>query len=78
MRAQQTPVAAGSNATGSGGTVAYSVGQVIYTTNSSGSGTVTQGVQQPFEISAVVGAGNPDINLGMTCLSNPTNRLPDT
>ena len=53
--AQQAATAAGGNATGSGGTVAYSVGQVAYTTNTGATNSVAQGVQQPYEISGVVG-----------------------
>ena len=40
----------GGDASGSGGYVAYSIGQVVYTTHSSTSGTKSQGVQQAYEI----------------------------
>lgn len=50
-QAQQATTATGGNASGSGGPVAYSVGQVVYTTNTSSNGSVAQGVQQPYEIS---------------------------
>jgi hypothetical protein len=53
LRAQEAIPAAGGNGTGSGGTVSYSVGQVVYTTNTGTGGSVSQGVQQPFEISIV-------------------------
>ncbi|MBN2612831.1 MAG: T9SS type A sorting domain-containing protein [Bacteroidales bacterium] len=53
--AQEAVLSSGGNASGSGGSVSYSVGQVLYTTISAGSGTITQGVQQPFEISVVTG-----------------------
>jgi len=54
LQAQETTNASGGNASGNGGTVSYSVGQVVYTTNSGGSnGSVAQGVQQPFEISVI-------------------------
>ncbi len=53
IQAQEATVAAGGKATGSGGTVSYSVGQVTYTTNTGTTGSVAQGVQQPFEISLV-------------------------
>ena len=49
-QAQEAVSAAGGNASGSGGTASYTIGQVAYTTNSSASGTITQGVQQPYEI----------------------------
>jgi hypothetical protein len=53
VQAQSTIPASGGNATGAGGSVSYTVGQVVYITNSGTNGTVSQGVQQPYEISAV-------------------------
>ncbi len=54
IRAQNAIPASGGNASGGGGTVSYSIGQVVYTTNTSiPSGSVSQGVQQPFEISVI-------------------------
>lgn len=50
LQAQQTVPATGGIATGSGGTVSYTVGQAVYTTQTGSGGTITQGVQQPFEI----------------------------
>jgi len=55
LQAQNTVPATGGNASGNGGTVSFSVGQVVYTTNTGTNGSVTQGVQQPFEISMVTG-----------------------
>jgi hypothetical protein len=49
IQAQQTNASAGGNATGSGGTVSYTIGQQEYNSFSSGSGSVNQGVQQPQE-----------------------------
>ena len=51
--AQQAFVAAGGDATGSGGTVSFSAGQVVYTTITSGSGSVSQGVQQVYDNSVL-------------------------
>ncbi|MBU1012059.1 MAG: T9SS type A sorting domain-containing protein [Bacteroidetes bacterium] len=53
MQAQNTIPASGGNATGSGGSVSYSIGQIIYTTNTGLNGSVTHGIQHPFEISVV-------------------------
>ena len=50
LQAQESPTAAGGEATGSGGTASYSIGQVVYTTNTGTNGSVAQGVQQPFVI----------------------------
>jgi hypothetical protein len=71
-QAQQASTATGGDASGSGGTVAYSVGQIVYTTNTATTGSVAQGVQQPYEISIVLGIDNHYINLGLSAYPNPT------
>lgn len=48
--AQQNTVATGGTAMGIGGSVSYSVGQIDYKTSSNADGTISQGVQQPYEI----------------------------
>ena len=73
LQAQTSVNATGTNASGSGGTVSYSVGQVVYTTNTGTSGSVAQGVQQPFEISVVTGIEEAKgINLSVSAYPNPT------
>ena len=73
LQAQTSVNATGSNASGSGGTVSYSVGQVVYTTNTGASGSVAQGVQQPYEISVVTAIEEAKgINLSVTAYPNPT------
>lgn len=47
-QAQQSVNTTGGNASGSGGSVSYTVGQVVYTYHSSVSGQMNQGVQQVF------------------------------
>ena len=54
LQAQESPTATVGEATGTGGTASYSVGQVVYTTTTGTNGSVAQGVQQPFEISGLV------------------------
>lgn len=49
-RAQQNTVASGNNISGAGGSVSYSIGQIDYSSSSNANGTITQGVQQPYEI----------------------------
>jgi hypothetical protein len=68
---QQSTVSGGGEAAGSGGSVSYSIGQAAYATNASTSGTVTQGVQQPFEIFVV--SGLPDLysSISATLFPNP-------
>ena len=74
LHAQTAVPATGGNASGSGGTVSYSVGQVAYTTNTGGSnGSVAQGVQQPFEISVITGLEEAKgISLSLSAYPNPT------
>ena len=55
LQAQEAITAAGGEASGSGGAVSYSVGQVVYTTNTGANGSIAQGVQQPYEISVITG-----------------------
>jgi hypothetical protein len=70
--AQQSANATGGDASGSGGTAAYSVGQIVYTTNTATTGSVAQGVQQPYEISIVSGIDNPTVNIELSAYPNPT------
>jgi hypothetical protein len=50
LHAQESISTSGGMAYGYGGSVSYTVGQVVYTTNSEITGSVAQGVQQPYEI----------------------------
>jgi hypothetical protein len=72
LHAQNAIPASGGNAAGSGGSVSYTVGQVVYTTNAGTNGSASQGVQQPYEISIVtaVNAVN-DISLEIVVYPNP-------
>jgi hypothetical protein len=70
-QAQESVNGSGGVATGSGGTVAYSVGQVVYTTNASASGTVSQGVQQAYEI-FTLGIKETELNISLSVFPNPT------
>ena len=76
-QAQNAIPTSGGNALGSGGTVSYSIGQVVYTTNTSiASGSVAQGVQQPFEISVITGIEQAkDITLVCSVYPNPASDL---
>lgn len=51
LQAQYAILAAGSNASGIGGSISYSVGQVVYITMTGTNGSMAPGVQQPYEIS---------------------------
>jgi hypothetical protein len=70
-QAQESANASGGDATGSGGTVAYSVGQVVYTTNTGSTGSVAQGVQQTYVI-LNLGINETAMNMTLTAFPNPT------
>lgn len=71
--AQNVISTAGNNANGSGGTVNYSIGQVLYTSNIGTNGSVTQGAQQPYEISVVTSIKDAsEINLLCSIYPNPS------
>ena len=73
LQAQESINATGRNASGSGGSASYSVGQLAYTTNTGTNGSVSEGVQQPFEISEVTGIEEAKgINLSVSAYPNPT------
>jgi len=73
LQAQTSINATGGNASGSGGSSSYSVGQVAYQTHTGTNGSVAQGVQQPFEISVVTAIEEAKgINLSVSAYPNPT------
>jgi len=73
IQAQEVVSAAGGEVSGSGGSASYSVGQVVYTTNTGTNGySVANGVQQPYEISVVTQIPEAkDINLLISAYPNP-------
>lgn len=71
--AQSSVHSSGGNLSGASGSVSYSVGQTVYTTNTSATGSITQGVQQPFEITEVLTADNfSDLVNDLKVFPNPT------
>ena len=73
LQAQEAILATGGDASGSGGSISYSVGQVTYTTYTGTNGySVAEGVQQPYEIQTPTGlAEAPDIQLECLAYPNP-------
>lgn len=63
--------ASGGNAAGSGGTMSYSVGQVVYTTNTGTNGSVSEGIQKAYEIS-VITAVEEAKDISLSAYPNPT------
>ena len=72
LHAQESTTASGGEASGDGGTVSYSVGQVVYGTHSGTTGSVSEGIQQPYEISVIIGLEETGINLNISAFPNPT------
>jgi hypothetical protein len=72
ISAQESANTAGGEASGSGGTSSYSLGQTVYTSDTATTGSVNQGVQQVYEISVVIGIEKAEINLSFTAFPNPT------
>ena len=69
---QKGTVAAGGDASGAGGGVSYSIGQIDYVTATGTGGSALQGNQQPFEISVITGIEINAITLEMGVYPNPT------
>ena len=71
VQAQQATTTSGGDASGSGGTAAFSVGQVVYTANTNASGTLSQGVQQAYEI-FTLSIKETELNISLKVFPNPT------
>jgi hypothetical protein len=50
VQAQESINASGGVSIGTGGAVSFSVGQMVYTTDSKESGSMVQGIQRPYRI----------------------------
>lgn len=70
--AQENINSSGGKAIGIEGTVNYSVGQTVFNTFSSDSVTVSEGVQQPYEIFVTTGIDMTTVNLSLKIYPNPT------
>lgn len=73
VNAQDAFMTSGGDAKGSGGSVSYSVGQIVDVYQKGTNGSVSQGVQQPYEISVVYGEID-GIELKCTVYPNPTTK----
>ncbi len=68
---QQNTVATGGEASGTGGTVSFTIGQIDFSAQSGANGTVTQGIQQPLEFYNV-GLEEAVNNFSVLFFPNPT------
>jgi hypothetical protein len=69
---QETVPSTGGDAIGTGGTSSFTVGQVFYTSNTSSTSSVSQGVQQAFEIQTLSNPGLLKVQLTAVTYPNPT------
>ena len=72
LSAQETFLSSGFNSNGSSGTITYSLGQVAIDFSTGNSGSLIQGVQQPYEIFSTLGNDIFYINLNLIAYPNPT------
>ena len=72
IKAQSAVLATGGDATGNGGSVAYSVGQAAYTYMSGEEGSVNLGVQQPHFV-IKVDTDEPGDKISAAVFPNPAN-----
>ncbi len=77
LQAQEAVPATGGDASGSEGSVNYTVGQVVYQTLTGTTGSVAEGIQQPYEILEITAIEEAKgIELSASVYPNPvTNHL---
>jgi hypothetical protein len=74
--AQQAVSTAGGQATGAGGTVSYTIGQLDYITVTGSAGLAMEGVQVPYEVLIHTGIEtHAEITLGFLAYPNPVSDL---
>ena len=72
VNAQKSLAGSGGTAEGNAGTISYSVGQLFYSSQTSADANLTQDVQQPYEISVLIGLNeSPEIRLRCEVYPNP-------
>jgi hypothetical protein len=70
-QAQESANSTGGDASGNSGTVAYSIGQVVFTSIEGSSGNETQGVQQAYKITNI-GIEETELHISISAFPNPT------
>ena len=69
LNAQQGTVTSGGVAIGNNGTISYTIGQIFYYSYNGSSKIISDGLQQPYEISEIF--SNSNISLKMKVFPNP-------
>ena len=75
LQSQSTLSVSGGNASGQGGSLSYTVGQVAFHTFAGTAGEIMQGIQQPYEITVITGSEIPGINLLFSVYPNPADEF---
>ena len=70
--AQSTILASANKAIGTTGLATYSIGQLGYIITSSESGSISNGIQQPFEITNLLNVNQNTIDTKITMYPNPS------
>ncbi len=69
---QNVPVSANGIATGDGGSVNFTIGQVTYGKATGTTGSLSGGMQQPYQIDEITGVEDAGISLNFRIYPNPT------
>lgn len=69
--AQQDAVSAGGIANGAGGSATYTIGEANYTNTTAGGFTISEGVQQPWDV--ITGIKVVPLAVDLSLFPNPTN-----
>jgi hypothetical protein len=72
LYSQQATVSSGGKVSVTSGSISYSIGQVVYNIAQGVNGSITEGLQQPYEISEITGIENKHITLSIFVYPNPT------
>lgn len=70
--AQQGVNTSGGEATGAGGSISYTIGQTDFITATGAGGIITQGIQQPYQVTIGTGFEETGIQLTASVYPNPT------
>lgn len=72
LHAQSNIVASGGNASGSNGSISYSIGLIAYESAIGPTGSVNTGLQQPYEFFTIGIEDNKNISISAVVYPNPT------
>ena len=72
VQSQDAIAISGGDATGGGGTSSYTLGQVFYTATTANNGSISQGVQQNFELFTLSNEQLMTVNLESLVYPNPS------